>query len=305
MQRPTVLAFLTVLSVSFAMPARASAQAGAESVVRLEAIPASVVVMTGEEVPFEVRALDAQGRVVADAEVRTVAPRAAGRVRGGTVRGRTAGEYEIVVTLLTPPGFEGTAPSLRVPLTVLAPEVATVEVAAEPGRLYQGTTLRHTATANQTDGSVRPSPVVSWSSSDPSVATVDRFGYVTATGTGAVTIRADVDGTAGTAAYDVAPFPAVSLDITGLADEVRTGDVQHAHRGGARRLRRGRRGRAGDLDPHGRARRGAHRPQRARADLAGPLRRGRARRLHGGRQRGPAGRARDPAGRTPRRRCAR
>ena len=68
---------------------------------------------------------------------------------------------------------------------------------------------------------------MSWSSSDPSVATVDRFGYVTATGTGAVTIQADVEGVAGSAAYDVAPFPAASLEITGLADEVRTGDVQH------------------------------------------------------------------------------
>ena len=79
-----------------------------------------------------------------------------------------------------------------------------MEVSAEPGRLYQGTTLRHTATAHQADGSVRPKPVVSWSSSDPSVATVDRFGYVTATGTGAVTIQADVEGVAGSAAYDVA-----------------------------------------------------------------------------------------------------
>ena len=227
MQRLTVLAFLTVLLLSVATPARAHAQAGAESVVRLEASPPSVVVMTGEEVPFEVRALDAQGQVVADAQVRTVAPRTAATVRGGTVRGRTAGEYEIVVTLLTPPGFQGAPLSLRVPLTVLAPEVASVEVAAEPGRLYQGTTVRHTATAHQADGSVRPSPVVSWSSSDPSVATVDRFGYVTATGTGAVTIQADVEGVAGSAAYDVAPFPAASLEITGLADEVRTGDVQH------------------------------------------------------------------------------
>ena len=226
MQRLTVLALVTVLTISVTMPARASGQTGAESVVRLEASPPSVVVSTGETIPFEVRALDAQGRAV-DAEVRTVAPRGAAVVRGGTVRGLTAGEYEIVVTLLTPPGFEGTPPSLRVPLTVLSPAVASVEVTAEPGRLYQGTTLLHTATAQQTDGSVRPQPVVSWSSSDPSVATVDRFGYVTATGTGAVTIQADVEGVAGSAAYDVAPFPAASLEITGLADEVRTGDVQH------------------------------------------------------------------------------
>ena len=138
MQRLTVLASLILLSTR-SRATHAQAQAGAGDVVRLEASPPSVVVMMGEEVPFEVRALDAGGRVVADAQVRTAAPRAAATVRGGTVRGRAAGEYEIVVTLLTPPGFEGTPPSLRVPLTVLAPEVATVEVVAEPGRLYQGT----------------------------------------------------------------------------------------------------------------------------------------------------------------------
>ncbi len=226
MQRLTALASPILLFASLIASGRAHAQAGAGSVVRLAASPPSVVVVAGEEVPFEVRALDARGRVVADAGVRTVAPRAAATVRGGTVRGRSAGEYEIVATLLAPPGFQGTPPSLRVPLTVLEPEVASVTVAAEPGRLYQGTTLRHTATARHADGSARPSPAVSWSSSDPSVAAVDRFGYVTAIGTGAVAIHADVEGTVGTTAYDVVPFPAVSLEIVGLADEVRTGDVQ-------------------------------------------------------------------------------
>ncbi len=227
MRRLTVLAaFATTLVVSLLVSVPARAQAGAERVVRLEATPASVVVVTGEEVPFEVRALDAQGRVVADAQVRTVAPRAGATVRAGTVRGRAAGEYEIVATLSTPPDHEGAPPTLRVPLTVLSPEVASVEVTAAPGRLYQGTTLRHAATVHQADGSVRPGPVVSWSSSDPSVATVDRFGYVTATGTGAVTIRAEVDGVMGAAAHQVAPFPATTLEIAGLADDVRTGDVQ-------------------------------------------------------------------------------
>ena len=82
MQRLTVLALVTVLTISVTMPARASGQTGAESVVRLEASPPSVVVSTGETIPFEVRALDAQGRAV-DAEVRTVAsPRGGGRAGG-------------------------------------------------------------------------------------------------------------------------------------------------------------------------------------------------------------------------------
>ena len=187
--------------------------------------------------------------------------------RGGTVRGLTAGEYEIVVTLLTPPGFEGTPPSLRVPLTVLSPAVASVEVTAEPGRLYQGTTLLHSATAHQADGSVRPQPVVSWSSSDPSVATVDRFGYVTATGTGAVTIQADVEGVAGSAAYDVAAFPAASLEINaGWRTRCAPVTCSTSPRWRAPRPVRWSRTSPSPGPTHGGARRRHHRAQRARAD---------------------------------------
>ena len=219
-----LIALLAVL-LSVTIPPVAKAQSAPQTVVRLQASPPRVVVMAGETVPIEIRALDARGRVV-DVPVRSIAPRAGAVVRDGTVRGVAAGEYEIISTVVLPPGSAGAPLSLRVPLTVTWPTIASVEISVDAGRLYEGTTLRHEATANHTDGSERPETAFQWTSSDPSVATVDRFGYVTGTGEGAVTISAQLEGASGSVSYEVARLPAVSLEITGARDEVRTDDVQ-------------------------------------------------------------------------------
>ena len=175
MNRPIVLlAVLLCLTIA----ASAEAQSAQQAVALLEATPPRVVVMAGETVPLEIRALDGAGRVV-DVPMRSIAPRAGAVVRNGTVLGVAAGEYEIIATVVLPPGSQGAPASLRVPLTVTWPNVDRLDIRAQDGRLYQGTTLRHWASASHTDGSVRPETAFQWTSSDPSVASVDRFGYVT------------------------------------------------------------------------------------------------------------------------------
>jgi hypothetical protein len=75
------------------------------------------------------------------------------------------------------------------------------------------------------DGSPRPRAVVRWSSSDESVATVDRFGSVTALRPGVVAITAELEGVRSTERYQVPAFPAERLEVTVSAAAVRTGDV--------------------------------------------------------------------------------
>ena len=216
---------LSPLALASALPARAQQPVPPAS---LRAEPAALTVTAGQTAPLRVTAFDARGAPV-EADVRLAAPQAGLDVLGwfedGTVRGVTAGSYELVVTAVRAAPDAAPA-SLTIPVTVRWPAVARVEIETEGGRLYQGTTIRHRASAFHADGSPRPDAEVGWSSSDPAVATVDRFGFVTAHAAGSVTIEARIEGAAGRTSHLVAAFPAARLELTGGADEVRTGDVQ-------------------------------------------------------------------------------
>lgn len=221
---PSALAFrLLPLAAAGLLLAPSSAAAWqAADVASLEASPASVVVERGASVPFSVWALDASGKEI-DVPVRVVGPRGGVTVQGGTLTGVAPGEYEVIATAVLPAGREPI--QLRVPVEVTWPAVTSVEVQAPDARLYQGTTLAHAATARHADGSVRPDARVRWSSSDPSVATVDGYGNVTAVGTGTVTVRAEFDGAEGSATHRVEAFPGATLSLEGVPAQARTGDV--------------------------------------------------------------------------------
>ncbi|MGH7577506.1 MAG: Ig-like domain-containing protein [Longimicrobiales bacterium] len=224
----TIGCFVLMSGFAAAIPVAAQQPQGGAPSVLLEAEPASIVVTVGDSVPLRITVRDAQGATVSP-PLRVSAPRRAVDVRAwretGYVKGLAAGTYEIVAFALDDSGQRPTA-SLTVPVTVRWPAVTQLVIHQDDGRLYEGAMIRHTAEALHADGSPRPDANVRWSSSDPSVATVDPYGQVTATGTGAVTIEAGFENVTGSVTYDVAPFPAARIELTGGADEVRTGDVQ-------------------------------------------------------------------------------
>lgn len=217
---PLVLALLLVASPAVAQQGPVAA--------RLEAQPPELVLTIGQSVPVRVLAFDADGAQI-DVEVALVGPRTGVDVVGwfqdGTVRGIAPGTYRLLA-LARPPSAGVSPVQIAIPVTVSWPTIARIEIAQEHPRLYAGTTVRHTARPLHPDGSERPEAEVVWSSSDPSVATVDRFGYVTAVGTGIVSIEAVLDGTVGSVRHTVGAFPATRLELTGGEDEVDTGDVQ-------------------------------------------------------------------------------
>ncbi len=190
--------------------------------------PASLVVVQGESAAIEVRALDDQGNVV-DAMIRLVGPRRGLTVDAATgdVTGTSPGEYEVVATVVLPPDAGREPPSLEVPVEVAWAAVERAELSAAHDALYEGTTIEHELRAFHADGSERPEVAmdVRWSSSDPELASVDRFGAVTAHRPGEVTVTATVEGVEATATYQVASFPASRLEISGDPLEARTGDV--------------------------------------------------------------------------------
>ena len=187
-------------------------------VTRLVAEPARVSIQAGQAQPFKVTAYDASGKVMPDAVVRVGGPRGAVMFTGDEVRAFRAGSYTAVATASNPPG---TAPvTLEIPVIV---ELARTDShryrsGARPalhGRharaLGQGLSRRRQR-APRSHGHV--------AQLTDAVASVDRFGNVTALKAGTVTITAESTASRRRSATRSPRIPVTSieLDITETSD---------------------------------------------------------------------------------------
>lgn len=215
---------LVLVTGAIAWGASASPAAAQEGVDRIEARPASLELRAGTSAALEITAYGTEGDVLADPELRFAVPREGLAYEDGRVRALRRGEYEIAVTAVGAAGEREPA-RVVVPVSVGWPAVDRIEIAPAAGRLYAGTTLLHRGVAFHADDSRRPEAELAWSTSDPSVATVDRFGAVTAHAPGSVRITAGLEGVRAAVEHEVRPLPATDLEIVGGAREARTGDV--------------------------------------------------------------------------------
>lgn len=200
--------------------------------VRLVAEPGALTIVAGQSAALRVVAFDANGSAIPNAQIRLSGPRNAVQIASGNVKGLRAGRYQIAASV---PTGRGASVSLQIPVTVTWPAITRVTITPAPGRLYTGITLAHRARAFHADSSERQSPIVSWVTSDPAVATVDRFGNVTGVRAGRVRISAIAEGDVrATTAYDVAANPVRSLAMNIAENSVRTGDVVHLNASASR-----------------------------------------------------------------------
>jgi hypothetical protein len=213
---------LTLTAAVVAVPA--GAQDASAGVARLVPSAERLTVAVGERIPFSVSAVDGSGRAV-DAPVRVIGPRNAVQVGDGYVEGLTQGEHEIVATLVVGAGSTSEPLTVRVPVVVTWPAVSEMSVTASHPRLFVGTTVTLQAVARHADGSHRPDPAVTWTSSDASVATVDAFGHVTGVRPGEVTVTASFEGALARVEHLVEAMPEVTVRLEGGPEQARTGDV--------------------------------------------------------------------------------
>lgn len=217
----------SVTLLSLAAGVLAAQQPSATPIARLSAEPGTLTLEVGQSVPVKLTAFDAEGREITNPAVRVSAPRNAIRITRTGVTGLAAGSYEIVITAATP---SGNAPvTLTIPATVNWPALDQLTIEADSDALYTGVTLGYSARGFHADKSERPARAltVEWRSSNASVATVDRFGNVTAHRPGPVTISASAGGKRATRRETVVASPVRSLAIQIAETSVRTGDVVH------------------------------------------------------------------------------
>src|SRR3990167_8458300 len=222
--RPGLLPVLAALAL--VTPSTAGVLSAQEQVpvARLVAEPPSLTMVAGTSAPMTVRALDAAGRAIPDAVVRVFGSRRAVAWSEGVVSAFQAGSHVLTATAA---GAGGAPITLEIPVTVSWPAITSLQIEAQEGRLYTGTTMAHGVHGLHADGSERPNLEANWESSNPSVASVDRFGNVRGLKPGSVTITARAGGATATRSHTVAANPVTSLEIIIGEPDLATGDVIH------------------------------------------------------------------------------
>ncbi|HWC73007.1 MAG TPA: Ig-like domain-containing protein, partial [Gemmatimonadales bacterium] len=105
--------------------------------------------------------------------------------------------------------------------------VASIDVTPTSATLNPGSTVQLTATPRDANGTPLTGRVVTWSSSDTTVAGVSSTGLVTAKAVGGpVTITATSEGKSASAAITVSPVPIATIDLVPASATIQTGATQ-------------------------------------------------------------------------------
>ena len=218
--RSTIRPTLLILAVA----ALGATQAAAQEIARVEVSPATLSLEVGETATVSATAYDTDGNVV---EVPFLYFSRGGRGSlavnrtTGEVEAFKGGEFEVMARALGPTRISGT-----MMVTVAFPPLDRIEISEDGGRYYAGVTMRHKATVIDQADDARDVPVT-WSTSDASVAMVDRFGVFSAHTPGEVTLSATAEGVVGSITYQVADNPVAAMAVEASQARGRTGDVIH------------------------------------------------------------------------------
>ena len=198
--------------------------------ISLEVEPDALTLEVGETAQVSATVRDADGAVVEDAQVMyySRARRSVGVTREGRVEAYRPGEFTLIVLVPADPEDTSRRPRARVraeiPVTVPLPPIATVAFAGAPAKFYAGTAPRLEVALTDAVGAGRDD-AVAFATSDPGVATIDRFGVLALHRAGTVDVTATVESVSGTLTIDVEENPVTSLDLHASTGAARTGDV--------------------------------------------------------------------------------
>jgi hypothetical protein len=198
--------------------------AAAQTASRVELSSPAVSVAVGDEVQLSARVFDAAGNQI-DVPVRffSAQRRDLPISRDGVLQPVKGGEY-VVYAMVT------TARNVRDSLVFTVEYPALDEVVLEPTgeRFFVGAAVRHHATVYDVSGAERSEVAVTWATDDQAIASVDRFGRLTAHREGTVTLTARAQDVSASHRYRVVANPVRTLSLTLDQDSARTGDVIHA-----------------------------------------------------------------------------
>ena len=186
---------------------------------RIELTPASMTIDAGETVSVTATAYDEDGTVLPDPPVRWIAmnPEVAAVDQTGQVTGVSPGEARIAARAGNIMGFAT--------VIVRALPVAALEASLPQSTLVTGISAPVLVKATAPDGEPVRNPVLTFSSSDQSVAAVDATGRVYARATGEATIVITAGQARATVTVSVTTGDPGTVTVTPAGAQARTGDV--------------------------------------------------------------------------------
>ena len=193
----------------------------AQVVATVAVSPASASLEVGDTLRLSAEATDANGHAVAGAEFAW----SSGDESVATVDGAglvtAVSEGEAAVTATSGPASGGAAVSVS-PAPSVATSLTVGPATAELDAL--GATAQLSAEVLDQNGRPMPEAAVTWTSGDPSVATVDGSGLATAVGNGQATITATSGSASGSATVTVAQV-AAAVAVSPASVELSVGDT--------------------------------------------------------------------------------
>jgi len=209
-----------LLSFIVSLPAALAAQ----DVARVTVTPSPARVAAGETLQLKAVAVDRDGKPVTDALIRFQQqdfPFQGTVDSTGLVKAGSVSTIPVVVSAIRP----GAKPVIaRIDVKIVPGPAATIAVSPGTLKLVPRQTMAATARVFSKAGDIR-GDAVTWTSSTPAVATVDRSGTIAAVGAGSATITAAVGAIKQTLAVNVVATPVASISLTPSTPHARTGDV--------------------------------------------------------------------------------
>lgn len=196
----------------------------AQTTARVELTSPTPTIAVGDRVKLTARVFDANGNVL-DVAVRffSSSRREFPISRDGLLQPTRGGEYVAYVRV-------NTARNVRdsIAFSVDFPPVRNVVITPTSERFFVGASVRHEATVYDETDFLRRDVPVTWSTDDPGIASVDRYGELTAHRAGIAILTATAEGVRQSHRYTVIPNPIRTLTLSMSQDSARTGDVLHA-----------------------------------------------------------------------------
>jgi uncharacterized protein YjdB len=185
----------------------------------VEITPATLDAHVGEKIKFSAAAKDAAGNAIDEKPSAWFAAPfdAAGADESGEVTFHNPGVVTVGAVIAGKAGYAT--------VNVGNPKITSLEIQPPAHPVVAGSAEKLTAIARTADGNPRSTAAIAWTSTKPSIATVDAAGLVTGIAPGAVTIKAISEGVSGTVTFQVVRDAVRKLTVKPASTEARTGDV--------------------------------------------------------------------------------
>ena len=215
---------LALLAAAF--PLAAATQTPEASTIEVD--PPQLTLQVGETASLTAAVRDTSGNAV-DTTVVFIsrARRSVGVNAAGRVEAYRPGNFVLIALVPQERGRRSTDARVRVeiPVTVPFPPVERVTFQDPPSRFYVEITPRLTVEVVDRSGAVRSNVAVEYSTSDPAIGTVNRFGDLTLREPGALDVTVKAGAASATLSITVEENPMSSLELQVSAEAARTGDV--------------------------------------------------------------------------------